>query len=307
MMRGYVFSALSQSALIGKLQSTAKSIIKCSVFIGVIYTIVYFWLPILNHIPFFDRTGEPKGFLSARFAFANTSFTLIVILLATLLLGWLDRRSLADYGLPVNVDQLQPALQGAALAALTFSSIMAILALLGCYTVTGFALHGWQAVGYALLWAVIYMMTGLEEEIAFRGYPLITLASSIGFWPAAFMTSILFGFAHASNLFEDWQSEILIITGSLTVCLFRWLTGSLWFAVGLHAMWDYVESTIFSVPDSGVTDGGHLLETRLHGPAWLTGGAVGPEDSAVTYGIDAVILLFTLLWLWRSRSQESRG
>jgi hypothetical protein len=62
-------------------------------------------------------------------------------------------------------------------------------------------------------------------------------------------------------------------------------TGSLWFAIGLHASWDYSESFIYSVPDSGLTATGHLLNSSLHGPRWLTGGSVGPEGGVLIFVI----------------------
>ncbi|HEY6291801.1 MAG TPA: hypothetical protein VI455_09615, partial [Terriglobia bacterium] len=72
-------------------------------------------------------------------------------------------------------------------------------------------------------------------------------------------------------------------------------TGSLWFAIGLHASWDYSESFLYSVPDSGAMIPGHLLNSSFHGPVWLTGGAVGPEGSALVFVvIGGLFLIFSL-------------
>ena len=58
-------------------------------------------------------------------------------------------------------------------------------------------------------------------------------------------------------------------------------SGSLWFALGMHASWDWGESYLYSVPDSGGTVAGHLLNSSFHGARWLTGGTVGPEGSVL--------------------------
>jgi hypothetical protein len=57
----------------------------------------------------------------------------------------------------------------------------------------------------------------------------------------------------------------------------------LWYAVGLHASFDWGETYLFSVPNSGTFMPGHLSNAVLHGPKWLTGGTVGPEGSVFCF------------------------
>ena len=59
-------------------------------------------------------------------------------------------------------------------------------------------------------------------------------------------------------------------------------TGNLWFAIGMHAAWDWAQSFLYGVPDSGVTVAGHLLTPSFQGSKWMTGGTAGPEASVVT-------------------------
>jgi membrane protease YdiL (CAAX protease family) len=70
-------------------------------------------------------------------------------------------------------------------------------------------------------------------------------------------------------------------------CLTLRRTGNLWFAVGMHASFDFGETFLYSVPDSGVVFPGHLSNATRAGPAWLTGGSAGPEASV----FDFVVLL----------------
>jgi membrane protease YdiL (CAAX protease family) len=65
-------------------------------------------------------------------------------------------------------------------------------------------------------------------------------------------------------------------------------TGSIWFAIGMHTAWDWGQSFFYGVPNSGIVATGHLMNSSLNGPNWLTGGSVGPEGS---------ILVFPLLLL----------
>ena len=72
-------------------------------------------------------------------------------------------------------------------------------------------------------------------------------------------------------------------------CTWR-ATGSLGFAIGYHAAWDYTQSLIFGVPDSSFTMAGSLFSTAVVGPVWLSGGSVGPEGSILNY-IELAILI----------------
>ena len=44
-------------------------------------------------------------------------------------------------------------------------------------------------------------------------------------------------------------------------------------------------------PDSGIVMPGHLLASSFHGPAWLTGGTVGPEGSAFDFVVFAILFV----------------
>src|SRR5260221_14545857 len=71
----------------------------------------------------------------------------------------------------------------------------------------------------------------------------------------------------------------------LFFCLTLRRTGSLWFAVGFHAAWDWGETFVYSVPDSGTIFPGHLLKSSFHGPRWLTGGSVVVASSPLRFPV----------------------
>jgi len=134
---------------------------------------------------------------------------------------------------------------------------------------------------YGLAWALSFVLIGVVEELLFRGYALSTLASAIGFWPAAVVLGAGFGALHLFNPNENLVGALNVVTYSLFASLTLQRTGSLWFAIGVHAGWDYALTFLYGVPVSGMHAEQRLLEADLHGPTWLTGGAVGPEGSAL--------------------------
>jgi uncharacterized protein len=149
--------------------------------------------------------------------------------------------------------------------------------------------HGIQAVKFALFWALIFLLVGFFEESLFRGYALFTLRRGVGFWPAALALSTLFGGVHLWNQGESWRGALAAGLIGLFFCFTVLRTGNLWFAVGLHASWDWAESYFYGVPDSGTMVQGHLLNASFHGPAWLTGGTVGPEGSVLVFVVIGIL------------------
>jgi hypothetical protein len=60
----------------------------------------------------------------------------------------------------------------------------------------------------------------------------------------------------------------------------------------MHAAFDFGETFLFSVPDSGMVFPGHLSNAVIHdGPAWLVGGTAGPEASILDFVILGIFFL----------------
>ena len=212
---------------------------------------------------------------------------LLAALLSAAAMTRIERRSFADYALPGQGAFGVQFWRGVAWGLLALTSL-----LLGVSAAQGFsfgtlALGGGKLASYAVLWALTFLVVGFFEEFLFRGYALYTLTTGIGFWPAASLLSALFGAVHLHNPGESWIGGLSAGLIGLFFCFTVRRTGSLWFAIGLHATWDYSESFIYSVPDSGAMVPGHLLNSSFHGPRWLTGGTVGPEGSALVFVVIA--------------------
>jgi len=83
----------------------------------------------------------------------------------------------------------------------------------------------------------------------------------------------------------------------LAFCLSIWRTGSLWWAIGFHAAWDWAQSFLYGVADSGILVQGRLFATHPVGRPVLSGGLTGPEGSVFilpTVALAAVVIQLTL-------------
>jgi len=165
---------------------------------------------------------------------------------------------------------------------------------LGAASVEGLAIHGPTLARFASLWAAAFLLLGFAEEFAYRGYSQATLTNGMGFWPAAVLLSAIFGAVHYFfKPMENWMDGLSVGLFGLFWCFTLWRTGTLWFAIGFHAMSDYADMVLFAQPNTGNNGQsltGHLLNVSYRGPEWLTGGPRGTEASALEFLI--LVLLF---------------
>jgi membrane protease YdiL (CAAX protease family) len=113
-----------------------------------------------------------------------------------------------------------------------------------------------------------------------------------------------FGALHLTNKGEAWIGALGAAAIALFFCLTLRRTGNLWFAVGMHASWDWGETFLYSVPNSGMTARGHLMNPSFHGSRWLTGGSVGPEGSVLLFVLIGVMwVLFDRLYPAKATSK----
>ena len=207
--------------------------------------------------------------------------------------GWSLRRLTVRSNLPRTARSYRQALGGAAVGLVSGAVVMLVLVMTGCAHVRVGGGSAAGIVGSMIVWAGVFVMVGLAEEFANRGYALRSLTEGIGFFPAALLTSLWFAFLHLHEG-DPWYGALSTgIFGFFAACTWR-ATGSLGFAIGYHAAWDYTQSVIFGVPDSSFTMAGSLLSTRAAGPIWLSGGSVGPEGSLVTYAQLLVVILIAI-------------
>jgi CAAX protease family protein len=225
---------------------------------------------------------------------------------AALVLGRLERRGLGEYGVPLARAFRKDFWVGALWGIAAISALMLVIRALGGYSFGTVDLPGADVARYAIEWAAGFFLVGVYEEFFFRGYLQFTLTSGIGFWPAAILLSLAFGAVHWRNQGEGPIGVLSVFVTGMFLCFTLRRTGTLWFAIGFHMAFDFGETYLYSVPDSGIVMPGHLLASSFHGPAWLTGGTVGPEGSALDFMIFAILFaLFDRVYRTRTADPSS--
>ena len=213
----------------------------------------------------------------------------VAAVLPSLVLARVEGRRWGEYGLPLRKAFGKLFWVGAVWGFGSVSILLITMYDLRLFNFGHLAIHGGRIAKFALFWALFFLLVGFFEEFLLRGYSQFTLTRAIGFWPSAIFLSCIFGLIHSQNAGEQWPGLLAAAAIGLFFCLTLQRTGTLWFAVGFHMSWDWGETFLYSVPDSGTLFPGHLLKSSFHGPRWLTGGIVGPEGSVLCFLVIGVV------------------
>jgi membrane protease YdiL (CAAX protease family) len=230
---------------------------------------------------------------------------LVMVMLATLIMSRIERRRFGVFGLG-GTHRLPQFFAGLFWGVVCLSLLVSLLRLLGFLQFDALLLSGGTAVRYGVLWAGAFLLVALLEETLLRGYAQYTLARgfagiygavfentrhrhALGFWTAAVVLSFVFGIGHSTNPGESPIGLLGAGLVGLVFCFALYRTGSLWWAIGIHAAWDWSQSFLYGVADSGLMAEGHLFATHPVGKPILSGGLTGPEGSIFAMLMLAVI------------------
>lgn len=223
-------------------------------------------------------------------------------IIATWCMSRIEKRRLSAYGFGMK-GFARLYLRGALVGFACLSFLLLVLWLAGAWRIDGMHLHGPAAWVYAFAWGGAFALAAFSEETQMRGYLLAVLSRGMTFWPAAITLSLLFGALHLGN---GGENRIGILSAVVAGIVFSYTirrTGSLAFAFGMHAAWDWGESFFYGTPDSGQHVYGYLFASHASGNAFISGGSAGPEGSLLAV---PVFVLMGVLTNWLSRRLEHR-
>jgi uncharacterized protein len=245
---------------------------------------------------------------------ASSVLTLLSFLLATWLAGrFLDRRRFVDFGFHFSKLWWLDLLFGLALGALLMGGVFLFQRAAGWVEVTStFAAPGGRFWAGILAAGVLFIGTGIQEELLSRGYHLRNLAegfNSSRFGPrralllAYLLSSAVFSLLHILNPNSSLISTLNLLLAGLFLGFGYLLTGELAIPIGLHITWNFFQGNVFGFPVSGQDFGVTFIQIQQGGPDLWTGGPFGPEAGLL--GIAAMLAgsLLTFAWVRLTRGK----
>ena len=277
-----------------------------------LFAVLIFCVNVIGHKLHRPAPRAANAEISATFNFIGESVPFLAVLLVTWIMSKIERRPNSVYGLGGR-RKLPHFLAGLAWGVTCLSLLVLALWKTGLLVFDSRLLFGGDILRYGAIWLFGFLLVGLNEEYFTRGYLQFTLtrglagfcrwafktrhSTALGFWTSAVIFSLLFGLGHKGN---PGESPIGLLSAGLVgmvFCLSLWRTGSLWWAIGFHASWDWAQSFLYGVADSGVMVQHHFLATHAVGKPILSGGVTGPEGSIFiipTLAVVSLIIFFTL-------------
>ncbi len=208
----------------------------------------------------------------------------------------LERRPFGAFGLPWRKALRAGFWQGAGVGLASLTVLVFVVRAAGAIRIGLSPTPALAAAGFGIAYAVLFALLALREEFLYRGYGVFTLAQVGGFWPAALVSTAWFTASHPG---ANRLGLASVAAFGLLACLMLRRTGNLWMAIGFHTAWNWGQSYLFGVGDSGhPPPPGHLLTSIVSpaAPAWLSGASVGPEGSALCLLLIGVLgVLFALV------------
>jgi hypothetical protein len=212
----------------------------------------------------------PDAFLPPVMLVATAFFSLVMLGLYVLLVRLFERRAATELSFRGRGGRL--AALGALFGFLLFCLIYGVLFVLG-------VAHWGGRVGFggALIMLIIAIVSGIGEELAYRGGFFRIVEESMGTLVAIILSAALFAYFHTGNPGATAVSTIAIaLEAGVLLAATYVVSRNLWLPIGLHFGWNFTEGGVFGAIVSGKAFHG-IFKVPLSGNVLLTGGPLGPK------------------------------
>ena len=212
----------------------------------------------------------------------------------------IDKRPWSDVGLSRDAASAKHLATGWTIGAAAILGACAVLALTGLLRFVPTSTSGW--IGAAVRITVVLVPSALAEELLCRGYLLTVVWERVGVRWAVLLTSMMFGLLHLTNPGATAESVALVTLAGIFLAAVRVVLNSLYAAWMAHLAWNWVMAVPLHAAVSGVRFESPEYQAVTTQPAWVSGGAWGPEGGLLAgLGmISGIAYLYT-----RRRREES--
>jgi uncharacterized protein len=127
---------------------------------------------------------------------------------------------------------------------------------------------------------------GFSEELLNRGVFLQNLGEHYPLWVATVFTGLAFGLFHLANPVQhvDLAFVVSCVVGTMLLVLARFVTGTLMWAIGWHASWDWMQD-LLGIAEQERTQDFAAVAVVQHGPPAWVGRAPSLEGGLLAIGV----------------------
>lgn len=269
------------------------------VYIFIAYLLIFAAIIILAQIPLGESTA---GFLPLTLPF--TIATVVAVMLAWIAGRVFENLPFRALGISFRGHWLGHFAGGCVVGAIAMSSAVIVAMMTGGLTLAVNRTSAGSTIAFTLLTTIVIFAVGAaSEETLFRGYLLQTFVRSRMVPVGVVLTSLLFAFAHNNNPDVGGLALLNTLLAGVWFAAAYLKTRDLWFPLGVHFMWNWLQGPVFGINVSGIAEFSPdpILRATDAGPVWLTGGSYGIEGGvACTF---ALVLSMGLIYFLPIKSE----
>jgi CAAX protease family protein len=217
---------------------------------------------------------------------------------------FLDRRTFTSLGFQATGRVWRDLLAGFLIAGIMMGLVYLLERLAGWLSLTTAAWQNTPPLEIILslaLMLLVFIVTGWQEELYFRGYLLQNIGEGLNVAWAVGISSVVFGLLHLSNPNSTLLGALGVTLAGLFMAFAYLRTRQLWLPIGIHIGWNFFEGPLLGFPVSGIGTF-QLIRNQIAGPILMTGGSFGPEAGLVL--LPALILGTALVYFYSRFSNQ---
>ncbi len=185
-------------------------------------------------------------------------------------------------------------LSGTLIGFLMIGAVVMIGKVIGVYEYGGVASD--HSPFMILLFLFGFLLQGMEEEIFFRGFLMVSISRSKSTLFAVLVNSLIFAFMHLANPGISFLSLFDIFLFGVAVSLILLRTGSIWICGAVHSLWNFSQSNFFGLKTSGLSLYPSIFRfTETDVPSFFHGGSFGPEGGILSIAVMLITVVILLI------------
>jgi membrane protease YdiL (CAAX protease family) len=224
-----------------------------------------------------------------------------ILAVTALVRKYLDRRPWRGIGLTRAAGGLPWMVLGWIAGCALIAVLFAVEYALGWVRIEGYGLAGFDRE-FALDWfigtLVACLAVGVTEEIALRGYIFQNLGEQYPLWAASLATGWLFAAMHGD---WGWGYFLGLVLISTFFILVRVGSGSIWFVIGFHGAWNWMQSGVCGLGLKYRPEAVSLIKVEETGPELWMGRGFAIEGGLIAIGIISAAMVCAWFYARRKR------
>ncbi|MBP5262276.1 MAG: CPBP family intramembrane metalloprotease [Clostridiales bacterium] len=160
---------------------------------------------------------------------------------------------------------------------------------------------------YLIVTFFCVMIQSSAEEMVTRGYIYHAHAERYPAWVAIFGNSLLFGILHLGNEGITVLSFLQIFFCGVAFSLVIYSRQSLWMAYGIHTMWNFTQSILFGLANSGIVSEGSFLHLEAASGSFFYDTGFGIEGGAMSVIAELLLCGWCIYLIFRNKKKEEKA